>query len=180
MHYHYRTIVGLSGDDITYLDSNAKSDSVAQETITENIHLFLQNIYGEYGATELTWMSKVNAEALPVIKKDYSDLSVDPQTGEVVRRKGNTTQDDVAYHAGIVITKEGSRLRKKYPGIGGLIYEQIALHRCAFMNEEQEKEWYRKDKKYEKIRKVKIKEERKKADAEEEGWLLGENLENRL
>ncbi len=81
---HYVTIVGLTDDNISYLDSLPSKPKTA---ITKNIDAFLRDIGDsrELSTVEITYATKLTPESLETLKNEYDGIGINEQTGEVIQ-----------------------------------------------------------------------------------------------
>ena len=131
---HYVTIVGISDNNIKYLDSTSDTPN---DPIDEDIDTFLKR-GGRYDAVEISYFKKISPQDRQALQNEYSGLGVDPQTGEVVRKNWINKQHDAAHRAGIGICKTWQEMVDE--GNGDIVQnmqETIYLSRTAFMNDAQ-------------------------------------------
>ena len=138
---HYVTIVGLSDDKISYLDSMSLKPEIP---ITEEVNSFLYNFSGQKGlsSVELTWATKITKESYQELKNEYDGLAVNEQTGEAISLNPRQEFEDVAHRAGIAIRKTNAKIEEEgNEDIAHYMTESICLHRGSFMSDQQFAQW---------------------------------------
>jgi hypothetical protein len=145
-HNHYVTVTGIKDNKISYLDSLPPKGSSPTEVQTEDIVKFLKGKVNQFDSVELNWASLFDKDAPDSLRKEFSGLDIDKNTGEVIRTNDIKGSEDMAHRAGIVIEKSRDELiAQGNADIARYMTDSICLHRGSFMTDEQFNAWKEKD-----------------------------------